>query len=43
MFALYAADKVANPKDAKSVVEDALDSGKTWAFWQDYLGNSRIS
>lgn len=43
MFALYAADNVANPKDAKSVVEYALDSGKTWAFWQDYLGNSRIS
>lgn len=38
MFALYAADMVANPKDAKSLVEDALDSGKTWAFWQDYLG-----
>ena len=37
MCALYTADKAKSPSDAKPIIEDALDSGKAWEFYQSYI------
>lgn len=37
MFALYTADKAKSPSDAKFIIEDALDSGRAWEFYQNYI------
>ena len=37
MFALYTADKVKSPSDAKFIIEYALDSGRAWEFYQNYI------
>ena len=39
MFALYAADHAKIPSEAKVIVENALDSGKVWEFYQNYIAN----
>lgn len=37
MFALYAADHATSPSEAKTIIENALDSGKVWEFYQNYV------
>ena len=37
MFALYAADHATSPSEAKAIVENALDSGKVWEFYKNYV------
>lgn len=37
MFALYTADKAKSPGDARQIIENAIDSGKAWEFYQDYI------
>ena len=37
MFALYAADKVKSPLEAKDLIIDALNSGKVWNFFKEYI------
>lgn len=37
MFALYAADFVKTPMDAKPIVLDAIKSGKAWAYFCEYI------
>ncbi|MDA3043374.1 MULTISPECIES: anthranilate phosphoribosyltransferase [unclassified Campylobacter] len=39
MFALYAADFAKSPTQAKEIIENALDSGKVWGFYQNYIKN----
>lgn len=36
MFALYTADRVSSPKDAREIVENALDSGLVWEYFMGY-------
>lgn len=37
MFALYTADKVKSPLEAKDLIIDALNSGKVWNFFKEYI------
>ncbi|BCX78657.1 anthranilate phosphoribosyltransferase [Campylobacter sp. 19-13652] len=37
MFALYTADRVSSPNDAREIVESALDSGLVWEYFMHYL------
>ena len=39
MFALYAADFAKSPTEAKEIIENAIDSGKVWEFYQGYIKN----
>ena len=39
MFALYTANVVKSPIDAKEIIMNALDSGKTYKFFQNYIEN----
>ena len=38
MFALYCADVVANPAEAKPLILETIGSGKTWKFYENYVG-----
>lgn len=38
MFALYTANFVANPTDAKAVIIKAIDSGQVYEYFKDYIG-----
>ncbi|WP_177388570.1 anthranilate phosphoribosyltransferase [uncultured Campylobacter sp.] len=38
MFALYCADVVASPAEAKPLILEAIGSGKTWEFYENYVG-----
>ncbi len=37
MFGLYAADRAASPSAARPIIEDALDSGRAWEFFESYV------
>ncbi|ANE35401.1 anthranilate phosphoribosyltransferase / anthranilate synthase component II [Campylobacter iguaniorum] len=37
MFGLYAADFVASPSLAKDIILEAINSGKVWKFYEDYI------
>lgn len=39
MFSLYTADFVKSPNEAKQIIENAIDSGKVWDFYQSYIAN----
>ena len=38
MFALYTADIVKTPNDAKPLIIDAIKSGKIYRYFQEYIG-----
>ena len=38
MFALYCADVVSSPAEAKPLILEAIKSGKTWKFYENYIG-----
>ena len=38
MFALYCADVAASPAEAKPLILEAIRSGKTWEFYENYVG-----
>ena len=38
MFALYCADVVSSPAEAKPLILEAIGSGKTWKFYENYVG-----
>lgn len=38
MFALYCADVAASPAEAKPLILEAIGSGKTWKFYENYVG-----
>jgi len=38
MFALYCADVVASPAEAKPLILETIRSGKTWEFYENYVG-----
>lgn len=37
MFALYCADVVSSPAEAKPLILEAIKSGKTWKFYENYV------
>ncbi|CAD7286245.1 anthranilate phosphoribosyltransferase [Campylobacter suis] len=37
MFALYAADFVKSPSEAKPIILEAISSGRAWKFYQEYI------
>lgn len=38
MFALYCTDVVSSPAEAKPLILEAIRSGKTWEFYENYVG-----
>ena len=39
MFALYTADVVKHPAEAKPLIEEAIRSGKVFEFYKKYINN----
>ena len=37
MFALYTAEVVKHPADAKALIEEALESGKVYEYYLKYI------
>ena len=37
MFAMYAADMVNSPLEAKDIIINAIDSGKVYSFFEKYI------
>lgn len=37
MFALYTANKVSNPQSARVLIEKALDEGRVWEYFNNYV------